>query len=337
MLDDEFGRRWATPEGVLLAEEVLARLKAGASLGGLGLEEVDGRADLRGFPAPRPRLISPEDVERRLAGRRLVQAAYNQMTGHVTLDGLALRGLDLTGARLEDVTFRECALEDCVLDRISGRDLVLLRTTVRRCSFRGASMQGAMLCGREDGGWSEYERVDFTGADLRANSNRTVTAWFRDCDFSGARLDGTSLHDCGLVRCRFAGDLEHVHFFGSGVPSGQRQGPDHVVDLDLSGAVLRNVTFEGVDLAAVTLPDDPGLRIIKNYPCVMRKAAAALRGRKDNTGWFLWMRFDGRLKGIHLGPPVGLLNRNDYLRWGGEEMVALLDSVLADAERECAG
>ncbi len=337
MLDDEFGRRWATPEGVLLAGEVLARLKAGAPLGGLGLGEVDGRVDLRGFPAPRPRLVSPEDVERRLAGRRLLQAAYSQLTGHVALEDVALRGLDLTGTRLDEVSFRECKIEDCVLDKISGRDLVLLRTTVRRCSFRGASMPGAMLSGWRDGGWSEYDRVDFTGADLRANANRNVTAWFRDCDFSGARLDGTSFYDCGLVRCRFAGDLEHVHFFGSGAPSGQREGPDHVVDLDLSGTVLRQVTFKGVDLAAVRLPDDPGLRIIRNYPCVMRKAAAALRGRRDNTGWFLWMQFNGRLKGIDLGPPVGLLNRNDYLIWGGEELAALLDSVLADAERECAG
>lgn len=85
------------------------------------------------------------------------------------------------------------------------------------------------------------------------------------------------------------------------------------------------------------LPDDPGLRVIRNYPCVMRKAAAALAGREDKPAVFLRMRFSGALKGIELGPPVGLQNRNDYLRWGGEEMAALFDSVLADAERDCAG
>jgi hypothetical protein len=31
-MDDELGRRWASPEGVLLAGEVLARLKAGVPL-----------------------------------------------------------------------------------------------------------------------------------------------------------------------------------------------------------------------------------------------------------------------------------------------------------------
>jgi hypothetical protein len=101
--------------------------------------------------------------------------------------------------------------------------------------------------------------------------------------------------------------------------------------------VLHNVTFEGVDLAAVRLLDDPGLRVIWNYPCVMSKAAAALAGREDNPAVFLRMRFNGALKGIDFGPPVGLLNRNDYPRWGGDEMVALLDSVIANAERECAG
>lgn len=336
-MNDEFGRRWETPEGVLVAGEVLARLKAGAPLGGLGLGEVDGRVDLRGFPAPLPRPVSPEDMTRRLAGRRLVLAAFSAMTGHVLLEGVALRGLDLTGARLDEVSFRQCEIEDCVLDGVSGRDLDLIRTRVRGCSFRGAGLERALLGRWHDGECSEFDRVDFTGADLRGYPSSTVTAWFRDCDFSGALLGGRSFHDCGLVRCRFAGDLMDVHFFGSGSPSGVPEGPDQVADLDLSEAVLRNVTFKGVDLSAVRLPDDPGLRIIRNYPCVMRKAAAALRGRDDNPGVFLRMRFNGALKGIDLGPPAGLLNRNDYLRWGGEEMAALLDSVIADAVCECAG
>ena len=336
-MGDEFRGRWASPEGVLLAGEVLARLKAGAPLGGLGLGEVDGRVDLRGFPAPLPHPVSPEGMARRLAGRRLILAAPSTMTGHVFVDGVAMRGLDLTGARLEEVSFRRCLIEDCVLDEVSGRDLDLIRTIVRGCSFRGAGLEKALLGWWQDGECSQFDRVDFSRADLRGYPSSVVTAWFRDCDFSGALLGGRSFHDCGLVRCRFAGDLLDVHFFNSGSLSGEAAGPDQVEDLDLTGAVLRNVTFTGVDLAAVRLPDDPGLRVIRNYPCVMRKAAAALAGREDKAGVFLRMRFNGTLKGIGLGPAVGLQNRNDYLRWGGEEMAALFDSVLADAERDCAG
>lgn len=56
----ELRRRWDTPEGVVLAGEVLGRLKAGQPLAGLGLGEVGGRVDLRGFPAPHPRPIALE-------------------------------------------------------------------------------------------------------------------------------------------------------------------------------------------------------------------------------------------------------------------------------------
>jgi uncharacterized protein YjbI with pentapeptide repeats len=335
-MDNELGRRWATPEGLLLTGEVLARLKAGAPVGGLGLGEVDGRVDLRGFPAPLPRPVSRQDAARFLSGR-LDPAAFVATAEQVVVEGVSVRGLDLTGARLDEVNFRRCRLEDCVLDQVSGRDLGLTWTKVRGCSFRSAGLRGAMLGGSWDGEYTEYDRVDFTGADLRGDPTGTVTAWFRDCDFSGVRLDGRSFYDCGLERCRFAGDLLDVHFFGSGLPSGRKEGPDHIEDLDLSGALLRNVTFKGMDLAAIRLPDDPGLRVIGNYPCVMRKAAAALAGREDNPAVFLRMRFNGALKGIDLGPPVGLQNRNDYLRWGGEELAALFDAVIADAERECAG
>lgn len=223
-MGDEFRGRWASVEGVLLAGEVLARLKAGEPLGGLGLGEVAGRVDLRGFPAPLPRPVSREDAARFLSGR-LEPAAFVATAEQVVVEGVAWRGLDLTGARLDEVNFRRCEIEDCVLDQVSGHDLGLQRTRVRGCSFRGAGLRGAILGSWWDGGCSEYDRVDFTGADLRGDPRRNVTAWFRDCDFSGAQLDGTSFSQCGLVRCRFAGVLLDMRFFGSGYPSGEKDGP----------------------------------------------------------------------------------------------------------------
>lgn len=155
-MDDEFGRRWATPEGVLLAGEVLARLKAGAALGELGLGEVGGRVDLRGFPAPPPRPVSRADAARFLSGR-LAPQAFVAMAEQVIVEGVPLRGLDLTGARLNEVNFRRCEMDDCVLDRVSGRDLGLTFTRVRGCSFRGAGLRGGGLGGWQDGVCSEYD------------------------------------------------------------------------------------------------------------------------------------------------------------------------------------
>jgi hypothetical protein len=92
-----------------------------------------------------------------------------------------------------------------------------------------------------------------------------------------------------------------------------------------------------MDPAAIRLPDDLALRFIDNYPCVMRKAAHAMEGRQDENGAFLRLWFNDRLRGIDRGLPVGLLNRNDYVRWGDEELAALADSVIAAAERDCGG
>ena len=336
-MGDEFGRRWSLPEGVLLAGEVLARLKAGAPLGGLGLGEVAGRVDLRGFPAPLPRPVSRQDAARFLRGR-LDPAVFVASAEQVVLERVTLRGLDLSGARLDEVNFRRCEMEDCVLDGVSGRDLGLSQMQVRDCSFRGANLRGAVLStGTADGECSEYDRVDFSSADLSSEGPAVVTAWFRDCDFSGARLDRKTFGRCGLMRCRFAGVVEDVRFLSSGGLSGKADGPDQVEELDLSGAELRHVTIRGMDPAAIRLPDDPALRFIHDYPCVIRKAASAMEGRQDQDGAFLHLEFNDRLRGIDLGLPVGLLNLNDYVRLGGEELAALVDSVIEAAERECAG
>jgi uncharacterized protein YjbI with pentapeptide repeats len=334
VLDDEFGRRWVSPEGVLLAGEVLAVLRAGMPLGGLGLGEVDGRVDLRGFPAPLPRPVSRAEVVREQAGR-FDPGALGRLSERVVLDGVALRGLDLSGARLDEVWLRDCVVEDCALAGISGREMGLLRVRVRGCSLQGADLRGTRLGSSGYGAISEYDGVDFCGADLSSQS--VVTAWFRDCDFSGARLDRKTFSDCGLVRCRFAGVVEDVRFLSSGGRSGTAEGPDQVEELDLSGAELRHVTIRGMDPGAVRLPDDPALRFIRNYPRVIRKALQALEGRTDKPGMSLLWQFRELLRGIDLGLPVGLLNRNDYVRIGGEELAALVDSVIEAAERECAG
>jgi uncharacterized protein YjbI with pentapeptide repeats len=333
-LADGFSERWGSADGVLLAGEVLARLRAGAALDGLGLGEVAGRVDLRGFPAPLPRPVSRAEVVREQAGRFDPRALW-RLSERVVLDGVALRGLDLSGARLDEVGLRDCVVEDCALAGISGREMTLLRVRVRGCSLQGADLRGTRLGSAGYGEVSDYEGVDFSGADLSSQAS-IVTAWFRDCDFCGARLDGKTFARCGLVRCRFAGVLQDVQFLSSGGPSGAAEGPDQVEELDLSGAELRNVTIRGMDPAAIRLPGDPAVRFIHNYPCVMRKAARAMEGRQDRHGASLRLWFNDLLRGIDLGLPVGLLNLNDYVRIGGEELAALADSVIEAAERECA-
>jgi transposase/uncharacterized protein YjbI with pentapeptide repeats len=238
IMDDDLRSRWDSAEGVLLAGEVLGRLRAGDSLGGLGLGEVDGRVDLRGLPAPQPSPAARRNLAEVRAGRMRPEEAGRGLE-RVELVGVGLRGLDLSGALLDKVTIRGCVVEDCVLDGVHGHGLGIARSTVRDTSFRDADLRdGGGLMGRAGGVVPEFDRVDFSGADLRKWGQ--MTAWFRDCDFSGARLDECSFIRCGLVRCRFSGVMREVLFRGGQYPDG-REVPDHVEDVDMSGAAFRHV------------------------------------------------------------------------------------------------
>lgn len=134
----ELRRRWDTPEGVVLAGEVLGRLKAGQPLAGLGLGEVGGRVDLRGFPAPHPRPVTRGDMEHWWAGK----GSLAEKAEPVELLGVTLRGLDLSGAVLDWVRIRGCVIEDCKLDSAHGHDLAIARSRVRDTSFRDADLRG---------------------------------------------------------------------------------------------------------------------------------------------------------------------------------------------------
>lgn len=178
---------------------------------------------------------------------------------------------------------------------------------------------------------NEYSSVDFTGADLRVGS---ITAWFRDCDFSGAMLEGSKFIRCGLVRCRFSGVLDDVTFSGNMRADDNEGEPNCCKDVDMSGTVFRHVQFRGFDVDAVRLPDDPALWVVRDYPRVVRTVVRALEGREDEDARFLRMWFSDQLRGIDLGHPVGVLNRDDFARWGGEKLAALAESVVGQAKRE---
>jgi uncharacterized protein YjbI with pentapeptide repeats len=336
-MDDGLRSRWDSPEGVLLAGEVLDRLRAGQPLGGLGLGEMAGRVDLRGFPMPQPSPLAREAARRGLAAIRAGTMDPAEGLGRlerVELVGVTLRGLDLSGALLDKVTIRDCVVEDCVLDEVHGHRLGIAWSRVRDTSFRDADLRDGGLGSWRDGTGPEFDRVDFSGADLREWGQ--VTARFGDCDFSGARLDECNFVRCGLVRCRFSGVLQEVLFYG-GRPAGDDEAPDHVEDVDMSGAVFRHVSFRGFDVDSVRLPDDPALRVVRQWPDVVRVAIGMLEGREDKYGNFLRCWLTDRLRGIDLGRPVTVLNRNDFAGYAGgnEELAVLADSVIRQAERAC--
>jgi len=127
--------------------------------------------------------------------------------------------------------------------------------------------------------------------------------------------------------------MNEVIFEGRLFSAEDEHNPNFVEDVDMSGAVLRLVEFRGFNLEAVRLPDDPGLRVIKNYPCVLKAAVAALQDREDETARVLRAILTKPKR--ELGHPLGLFNRDDFVVHGGQEMAALADEVIRQAEQDC--
>lgn len=316
--------RWRTASGQTLSEEVLARLMAGRPLDELGLEKVEGRIDLRGLPAP---------VPRRLA--RYEQAGWfiEKLGNLVRFEEVALRGLDLSGASLDSFRFHRCIIENCLFDGARCHDWRMWESRTRETSFRKADLRRATLGPWSAGKGNTFSRVDFARADFRDCTS--MTAIFEDCDFSRARLDKVQFQRCGIVRCTFAGILDEVEFDGRVFEPDMRE-PNRYEDIDMSDALLRLAEFWGIDLPAFRLPHDPGLRVIRNYPCVVTAAVKALQGRDDKAGRVLRAVLSDE-RTVKRGYPFGLSNRADWVLLGGEELAELADATLSKAEDACRG
>jgi uncharacterized protein YjbI with pentapeptide repeats len=329
-MDSSVRERWQG-DGGALAAEVFSRLKGGKTLADLELGEVDGRIDLRGLPAQLPQREYLGTIPSPFTGKPWV---VSKPSGQTLLEGVALAGLDLTGAFLDQVTMRDCVIQDCLLDEAHCHDLGLVRCQVHDVRFRGADLRGSVLGSWRDGKGSEYQHVDFTAADLREAT--PITAWLTDCDFSAARLDGVKFRLSGLVRCRFSGLLDETEFDGRLFSRDDGTEPNTAEDVDLSATVLRAVKFRGFDLDAVRLPAQPGLRVVRNYPCVLEKVLELIAGQESELASTLRYWIAHWQRGLR-GHPLGLLNRDDLIRHGRGEFADFAEAVFTDAERLCAG
>jgi len=323
-MDPELRARWDTPDGRALAEEALARLMAGRSLDDLHLGEVDGRVDLRALPAPIPKRLERFEIDRWFV---------DKLGDLITFRGVALRGIDLSGAFLDSFRIHDCVIEDCVLDRARCHGWRMWDTKVRDSTFREADLRQSALGPWKSGKGNSYENVSFAGADFRDCA--WITAVFIGCDFADAKLDKVQFLRSGLTRCSFQGRMQETVFDGRVFDPTERA-PNYAEDVDMSNAELQQVEFREFNLPAVKLPDSPNLRVIPNYPCVLRAAVNTLSNSTDETGRVLLAMLRGQQKGSEHGYPFGLFNKADYQVLGGSEMAALADDVIRRAERECA-
>jgi uncharacterized protein YjbI with pentapeptide repeats len=305
--DDAKGldKRWQDAAGRERADRVVGALLGNGDLRSAAFGEHDGRLDLRGFVDP-----------------------GHQPHGR---EAISLASLDLSGARIGPLMFTRRSITNCRFDGATFEDLRLWSSSISDSSFRGAKFMDAPgLDARTSfglGARCHHRKTDFSGADL--SGLHVDDAILEDCDFSGARLD-RALFSCDLLRCRFAGHLHDVSFRGRGplvlrVPRFQA--------VDLTEADLHYVGFNGVDLDDFRLPDDPRLRVVARWPCVLRFLTERYPSSPEETPMAVRLAMtEARYLPRHGKIVLELTTIEEHAGKGG---TAELERLLDEAEASC--
>jgi Pentapeptide repeats (8 copies) len=327
MSDAAHGRRWRDGDGPALAARVVDRLVAGEPLTDLPLDRHDGLVDLRGLAIPDPRVLGEAVV----AGDG-ARTGLRWLGGLIELRGATLRDLDLSGARLEHLRFHDTVLRNCRFDRAVCRDWRAWDFTVEDCTFRSANLRGAALGTRSANG-NHYRRVDFGGADLRDVVCQRAT--FEDCDLSGARVDKVEFGGCTFTRCRFAGLLDEVIFSGHELGAEASAPAGRLIDVDLSGAVLRYVEFRDVPLEGVVPPVEQGDQVVVTHlPCVVRRALARLEEHGEARTRRLVARLQAGARRLDERQQLGVWHTDELGE--DDEQRRFAADLLHAVDRECA-
>ena len=257
-----------------LAATVVSRLAAGRPLIGLGLRTVEGRWDLRGLRFP--------EADRRPGPE--VAGFETGLVNPVRMRNVELDSLDFSGAVWRGLSLTTARVTNCVFDDADFSGLNVQGVQFIDCSFRGADVRDASLCGnpRYFVGWrrlTSWTRVDFTGSDLRGTAH--LAERYVDCDFSNARLDRVDFDAARHTRSRFSGRLEEVEFSRTSRWLMWRGSVNTMFGVDFSRADLVDCGFWALDLAHAVLPVTAQHAVFAPKVAVAKRVLQLLRNEDD--------------------------------------------------------
>jgi hypothetical protein len=166
--------RWRGTEGQARATAVVSALATGSPLAGLGLDQVDGRTDVRGLW-----LVSTKNLPADCVENDSIR----------TRPGVTWRALDFCHGTL-CIDPISATVVDCRFDNVGYRRWRVVNSTLERCTFTGADLRDSGL-----DGWNGSQQRDVL---RHAPSNYT------DCTFTRTRIG--PYDDFGratLSRCLF--------------------------------------------------------------------------------------------------------------------------------------
>ena len=309
--------RWRTADGRTLAAEVLRFLHGTRSDLPVDVGVHDGRRDLRGLALPAPTFGSTLAVGGKTA---------TVMSGLQEFRDVHWQQLDLSHAQLSSLRFFGSVIADCRFDNAICADWRLWDSDVKDSSFVKAGLRDSALGTWYEGGTGNvWRNIDFDGADLRGLV--ATGCLMVHCSFKGAKLKGAEFLQATIQYCQFTGVLQDVLFDGRQIPG--RAEPEVFLETDFSGATFRDVEFRGCHFEAVKLPE--GIDLVPNFPIVARRVLELLGDNESLEARMLRAVYDLALKLPGEDSSVGVFNRADYLRWGGEPLAALAESLIRQA------
>ena len=261
--------RWRTPEGRALGIEVGRWLAGKGRRPPRSVGTFEGKIDLRGFAFPDARQVGEFKVGR---------TTFKSIEGFPEFNSVRWRGIDFTGAVIRSARFFTSTIDNCRFDQADLFDWRLWATRVSDSSFTKADLQsGAIGTGHYGkAGTNVWTRVNFDRADMRGAGLRQCV--LRDCTFRKTNLRKVWFSYVTFDGVAFEGLLDGVLFEGrhhadSGNPPPMR-------NVDFRGVRFRDCDFRH-RFDNVMFDESPDVRVIRDFPAVVRQAAECARENGD--------------------------------------------------------
>ena len=286
---------------------ILNALRAGDSLDSIGLPKVDGFIDLRGFKAPRPRVVGTRGSP--IGEMQLLQDP-------VVVRNARWNSIDFSRARLQSVLLFHSRIENCRFDGADLSHFAMWGTQVESSSFRFADLRRAALGGiGQDRSRNSFRNVDFSGADLRETVHGSAD--FRDCVFDDCNLTGVDFRADVFESCRFSGELREVLFYRQAFKL-EEFPPNEMKNVDLRRAKLRMCAFRKLDLDTIRWPEDADHIVIRDLPAALDRGIELLESRSDLGARRLTVQLNMIKQWLGANQRVAVINRLDFIEMAGE-------------------
>jgi hypothetical protein len=249
-------KRWNTKEGKAMLSNIINVLEKGGALDSInGLQQIDGRWDLRGATLS---TLKSENV------LKIDQYKYSQKRGSLRLRNVVIQSIDFSFGDVSYSVFEKCTFTDCVFREVNGPGLKVIASDFEACEFIKCNFQYSFMNENIGSNSGQYRNVQFIETDLTEcvfYFPIIDNCVFANCDLRATNFDGSRFSDT-----KFIGKIDSSWFHGHSILAHKTMlglfnriqpldFPNKMLRVDFTEAELSGVTFaHSIDLSACIFP-----------------------------------------------------------------------------------